>query len=381
MASQEMQTFETQPLSEDKNKDYYQVLLQKEKKIENLTKTRSYYRYCIGIGVIIVVALIITLLIIATESTDSTNSAPLYSRDETFFIGSRGKIITSLAINIWWTEELYASSSNQLFLFNTSTGELVSNSLVKIPDYYSSITSISFSSDNDNDANGLWIADQVLYTVTYYIIEDGTVIYELGTQNENGNSLDPVQFDKLSTVHFDVNGVIYVGDGYSDSINQRVIAYNRDDNIIQWNTPDEQFIDVYDITADSVRGWLWVSDRGDKSIKVFRMWLGNYLGKIDCLDVIGNYEGAASIKYYATLNWIFIGQQTNQLTIIDISDIGTNPTMIDLFECKEHVIFTQRLASNLQIEAIEVNLNNNDLYVAVSGDTNAASIIYRYVKN
>ena len=386
----ELQNLEQQPLSvntgDKKTKDYYQTLLSKESKIQNLTKCTKYYRCGVVFGAIIIILLIITIIVMVIEYNKSDNSTPVYIRDNEFFMESSDFNIMSLSLNIYDTTALYAANKDTVFLFDTTTGKLINSNVVEIKNQYQEITDISYSADNTDNDDTLWISDASLFTVSLYNIITGKIDFTLGTENENGNGTHPIQFDKISSAHYDRNGLLYVGDGYIDSLNHRIIAYDIDDDVLKWSTYNTSYFtesdDIYDLSADSFRSWLWVSDRNDKSIKVFRMWWGKYLGKIDCLNEIGNGMGANCIKYFATSDWLIIGQESNQLVIIDISSIGTDPTMIDLYQCKNKVIFSDKFDSNLVIEAIEVNLNNNDLYVALSStSSNTKSMIYRYVKN
>jgi len=132
----------------------------------------------------------------------------------------------------------------------------------------------------------VWVADQGDHTVKYFT-PDGELLGTLGTPNQAGTSLSPLQFDQVTNIDFDSTSgnfeSIFIADG-ERGLNNRIIALNPDFTV-RWNVSGygsghSQFSDPHAITFDPLFNRVWVADRGNNRSQVFSHYgNGAYVGE------------------------------------------------------------------------------------------------------
>ncbi|MDB5142917.1 MAG: hypothetical protein JWQ66_1630 [Mucilaginibacter sp.] len=127
---------------------------------------------------------------------------------------------------------------------------------------------------------------------------NGNYIRSVGTCGENtqGTGIDPVQFDKVTNVAFDSEGMMWVTDGDINGLNNRVLQINPVTREVlqvwcapgdvpgngpgQFNLPHAVDIDAFDR--------VWIADALNNRIQVLTTG-GTFLQQLDCFATDGVY--------------------------------------------------------------------------------------------
>ncbi|MFK3779585.1 hypothetical protein [Agrobacterium sp. NPDC089420] len=172
---------------------------------------------------------------------------------------------------------------------------------------------------------------------------DGDYLGSIGVcgANSQGSGLDPVQFDKVTDVAFDGNGVMWVTDGDVGGLNNRVLSLDPDTGkVLQvWSAPGNkagagagQFNLPHAITTDRCNR-IFVADALNHRVQIFKQD-GSFLQQLQCFGSLGVY-GLALTGGEASSTRLFVSSSTTTFTgvgnvqIFPVSNDCTTATPIE----------------------------------------------------
>lgn len=151
---------------------------------------------------------------------------------------------------------------------------------------------------------------------------DGNYLGSIGVcgADSQGSSLDPIQFDKVTDVAFDANGLMWVTDGDVGGLNNRVLSLDPETGkVLQvWSAPNNkagtgpgQFNLPHAITTDHCNR-IFIADALNNRVQIFEQD-GTFLQQLQCFGTLGVY-GLALGNDAATSAQLFVSSSTTTFT-------------------------------------------------------------------